>query len=345
VTGRSPDQGEDGYRLWLRYPRLADPARRERARALTAVAFEATSPVRAAARAELARGLGALAGEEVRFGSAGDATLIVGAPAGPDARLGPEGFALGPVAGARPALALRAGGDAGLLYGVFHLLRQLQLGGPLEAVSAPRVGLRMLDHWDNLDGTIERGYAGASLWSWAELPGVVAPRLADYARANASVGINAVALNNVNADARILTAPYLAKVAALADTFRPWAIRVFLSARWSAPIELGGLPTADPADARVAAWWGAKAAEIYAAVPDFGGFLVKANSEGQPGPQDYGRTPTGPTCSPTRSRPTAASSSGAPSSTAPRWPRTGPSRPFASSLRSTAGFAPTCSCR
>jgi alpha-glucuronidase len=290
VTGRSPDQGEDGYRLWLRYPRLADPARRERARALTAVAFEATSPVRAAARAELARGLGALAGEEVRFGSAGDATLIVGAPAGPDARLGPEGFALGPVAGARPALALRAGGDAGLLYGVFHLLRQLQLGGPLEAVSAPRVGLRMLDHWDNLDGTIERGYAGASLWSWAELPGVVAPRLADYARANASVGINAVALNNVNADARILTAPYLAKVAALADTFRPWAIRVFLSARWSAPIELGGLPTADPADARVAAWWGAKAAEIYAAVPDFGGFLVKANSEGQPGPQDYGRT-------------------------------------------------------
>src|SRR6185369_9563630 len=137
---------------------------------------------------------------------------------------------------------------------------------------------------------IERGYAGWSLWDWHELPGWVSPRITDYARANASIGLNAVALTNVNANARVLTAEYLPKVAALADVLRPWGQRVFLTARFSAPIELDKLPTADPADPRVAAWWRAKAAEIVRHVPDFGGFLVKANSEGQPGPQDYGRS-------------------------------------------------------
>jgi alpha-glucuronidase len=156
--------------------------------------------------------------------------------------------------------------------------------------NGPHFGLRMLDHWDNLDGSIERGYAGRSIWRWDELPEVVSPRYRDYARANASIGINAVSLNNVNADAQILTPAVLRKVAAIADVFRPWGLRVFLSARFSAPIELGGLPTADPLDARVADWWRAKADEIFALIPDFGGFLVKANSEGQPGPQDYGRT-------------------------------------------------------
>ena len=195
--------------------------------------------------------------------------------------------------GARRALAISSLTDAGVLYGVFHFLRHLQTGQPLDAIDAasgPRIGLRMLDHWDNLDGSIERGYAGRSLWRWDELPDTVSPRMRDYARANASIGINAVALNNVNASAQILTPAYLRKVAALADVFRPWGIRVFLSARWSAPIELGGAATADPRDAAVAAWWRAKVDEIYALIPDFGGFLVKANSEGQPGPQDYGRT-------------------------------------------------------
>ena len=116
------------------------------------------------------------------------------------------------------------------------------------------------------------------------------PRFIDYARANASIGINGVVLNNVNADARILTPEYLRKVAALADALRPYGIRVYLSARFSAPIELGALPTADPLDPRVRRWWRAKADEIYRLIPDFGGFLVKANSEGQPGPQNYGRT-------------------------------------------------------
>ncbi len=150
--------------------------------------------------------------------------------------------------------------------------------------------LRVLDHWDNLNRTVERGYAGFSLWDWHKLPDYLDPRYTDYARANASVGINGAVLTNVNANATSLTAEYLAKAAALASAFRPYGIRVYLTARFSAPIEIGGLPTADPVDPAVAAWWKAKADEIYRAIPDFGGFLVKANSEGQPGPQDYRRT-------------------------------------------------------
>src|SRR5207249_3470002 len=155
---------------------------------------------------------------------------------------------------------------------------------------APRLALRLLDHWDNLNGTVERGYARASLWEWARLPDSINPRYRDYARANASIGINGVVLTNVNANALILTPAYLGKVAALARVFRPWGLKVYLTARFSAPLEIGGLATADPLDSGVRAWWAAKADEIYRAIPDFGGFLVKANSEGQPGPQDYHRT-------------------------------------------------------
>jgi alpha-glucuronidase len=180
-----------------------------------------------------------------------------------------------------------------VLYGTFALIREMQLRHRLDKLnlrSAPAYPLRMLDHWDNLDGTVERGYAGKSLWQWADLPGRIDPRYVDYARADASIGINGVVLNNVNADPRILTADYLGKVAALADVFRPYGIRVFLSVRFSSPIETGGLNTADPLDPAVAAWWRSKADETYRLIPDFGGFLVKANSEGQPGPQDYHRT-------------------------------------------------------
>jgi len=148
----------------------------------------------------------------------------------------------------------------------------------------------VLDHWDNLDGYVERGYAGRSLWEWQTLPEWRDPRYTDYARANASLGINGTVLNNVNANAQSLAPQYLAKAAALADVFRPYGIRVYLSARFSAPIELGGLKTADPLDPAVQRWWRDKADEIYQRIPDFGGFLVKANSEGQPGPQDYGRS-------------------------------------------------------
>jgi alpha-glucuronidase len=289
VTPRAPD--EDGYRLWLRYEPIADPARREAVRAaLGRAALPGASPTLAAARDELGRGLSGLLGERIVVADAeGAATFVARIDAAAGA-LGPEGFS---IRSSSSGLTLAAASDAGILYGVFHLLRQLQAGRPLGAVageSRPRAALRMLDHWDNLDGTIERGYAGWSLWDWHKLPDYVDPRIRDYARANASVGINAAALNNVNADVRILGADYLPKVAALADVLRPWGIRVFLAARFSAPIELGKLATADPRDAAVAAWWRAKAEEIYAHVPDFGGFVVKANSEGQPGPQDYGRT-------------------------------------------------------
>jgi alpha-glucuronidase len=152
------------------------------------------------------------------------------------------------------------------------------------------VELRVLDHWDNLDRTVERGYAGFSLWDWHKLPDYLDPRYTEYARANASIGLNGTVLTNVNANATVLTAAYLEKAAALADVFRPWGIRVYLTARFSAPMEIGGLETADPLAPGVARWWKDKADEIYGHIPDFGGFLVKANSEGQPGPQDYGRS-------------------------------------------------------
>jgi alpha-glucuronidase len=148
----------------------------------------------------------------------------------------------------------------------------------------------VLDHWDNLDRTVERGYAGQSLWEWERLPDSLSPRYLDYARADASIGINGTVLTNVNANAKVLTPEYLTKVAALAKVFRPYGVRVYLTARFSAPIELGGLATADPLDPAVRKWWKGKTSEIYRTIPDFGGFLVKANSEGQPGPQDYKRT-------------------------------------------------------
>ncbi|BCA62368.1 alpha-glucuronidase [Sphingomonas sp. HMP9] len=212
----------------------------------------------------------------------------------PLASLGDEGYRVGHVTlGTRRVLLITANTDRGVLYGSFALLRHLQTGGSLDRIdltSTPRVQLRVLNHWDNLDGVVERGYAGASLWDWWTLPDFRDPRYTDYARANASIGINGAVLNNVNAKADSLTAPYIAKAAALADVFRPYGIKVYLSARFSAPIELGGLKTADPLDPQVAAWWKAKTDEIYRSIPDFGGFLVKANSEGQPGPRDYHRS-------------------------------------------------------
>jgi alpha-glucuronidase len=180
-----------------------------------------------------------------------------------------------------------------VLTGIFHFLRLLQTGQDirdLDLVSRPRIRRRILAHWDNLDGSIERGYAGRSLWQWDELPETLDPRYHDYARACASVGINGACLTNVNAGARSLTAEYLTKTAALADLFRPYGVRVYLSPDFAAPIRIGGLATSDPRDRAVAAWWRRKADEIYRLIPDFGGFQVKANSEGRAGPQDYGAT-------------------------------------------------------
>lgn len=182
--------------------------------------------------------------------------------------------------------------DVGVLYGVYNFLRLMQTHQPIEKLNiadAPKINNRILNHWDNLDRTVERGYAGFSLWNWQKLPDFIDQRYIDYARANASIGINGTVLTNVNANALILTPQYLEKVEALANVFRPYGIKVYLTARFSAPIEIGGLKTADPKDLDVVNWWNAKAKEIYARIPDFGGFLVKANSEGQLGPQNYGR--------------------------------------------------------
>ena len=191
------------------------------------------------------------------------------------------------------SISIHAATEAGVLYGAFHLLRLQQTkNDPITfpIIEIPRYDIRMLNHWDNLDGTIERGYAGNSLWLWDELPGKISPRYIEYARANASVGINGTVLNNVNANPQILSAEYLKKVTALANIFRPYGITVYLSINFSSPTALGGLPTSDPLDESVRQWWKEKVKEIYALIPDFGGFLVKAYSEGLPGPQDFGRT-------------------------------------------------------
>ncbi|RYZ26740.1 MAG: alpha-glucuronidase, partial [Sphingobacteriales bacterium] len=188
---------------------------------------------------------------------------------------------------------ITANTEQGLLYGSFRFLRLIQTGKGitnLKIHDAPSIDRRILNHWDNLNRTVERGYAGLSLWNWHTLPQYVDQRYTDYARANASIGINGTVLTNVNANALILSEAYLEKVKVLADLFRQYGIKVYLTARFSAPIEAGGLKTADPLNKDVQQWWQQKAAEIYRLIPDFGGFLVKANSEGQPGPQNYGRS-------------------------------------------------------
>ncbi|WP_174539108.1 alpha-glucuronidase family glycosyl hydrolase [Sphingomonas pituitosa] len=295
---------ETGYDLWLRYQPLEAATVRRVAPRLRYVVAEAGRPTVRAALEELDRGLAGLIGSAPAHartvqGEGGVVLATAGAPLLkgldlPLAPLGREGFLIRSVTigGTRVTL-IAANSDVGLLYGSFRLLKLVQLRESLDALDvrdAPKLQLRALDHWDNLDRYVERGYAGQSLWDWQKLPGYKDPRYTDYARANASIGINAVVPNNVNANADILTAPYLQKVKALAEVFRPYGIRIYLTARFSAPIEIGGLKTADPLDPAVRAWWKAKADEIYAVIPDFGGFLVKANSEGQPGPSDYKRS-------------------------------------------------------
>jgi len=298
-------RAEDGYDLWLRYrPVEAAQVQAYRAAASELVVADG-SPTLAVARDELVRGLSGMLGAAPPQAQAPtrDGALIVGTPASspliaglklPLETLGPDGYVIRSMTvDGRRATVIAGSSDVGALYGAFDYLRRMQTRQPIEdldAAEAPKVKLRLLNHWDNLDRHVERGYSGQSIWDWWRLPDIVDARYVDYARANASLGINGTVLNNVNAKADSLTAPYIAKAAAVADVLRPYGIKVYLSARFSAPIEIGGLKTADPLDPAVRAFWKAKADEIYKAIPDFGGFLVKANSEGQPGPQDYGRS-------------------------------------------------------
>ena len=205
--------------------------------------------------------------------------------------LGNEGFVIDYNA---DSVVIYANTPIAALYGTYDLIRMQESGQlgkkAFSKTELPAFHNRILNHWDNPNGTIERGYAGKSLWKWNELPDKVSPVYEEYARANASIGINGTVLNNVNADPKMLTAEYLQKVKVLADIFRPYGLKVYLSLNFASPKHLGNLKTSDPLDKDVIKWWNDKVKEIYSIIPDFGGFLVKANSEGQSGPQDYGRT-------------------------------------------------------
>lgn len=301
-------RAEDGYDLWLRYKPVENKNRLASYRQLvTGIQVNGNTATLQAAKEELLFALKGMTGyiPPVTTISKKNGTILLSNSSSLSVSLrsliqkdlektGTEGFVISsqPING-KTGILITGNSDIAVLYGVFHFLRLLQTEQPISSlhiVSSPRLKLRLLNHWDNLNRTVERGYAGFSIWNWHTLPGYIDKRYIDYARANASIGINGTVLTNVNANATILTETYLQKVKALADVFRPYGIKVYLTARFSAPIELGGLKTADPLNQEVQQWWNKKVKEIYSLIPDFGGFLVKANSEGQPGPQDYKRT-------------------------------------------------------
>jgi alpha-glucuronidase len=312
-------RAETGYDAWLRYAPVDNPALQSSYRRTFAAIVVQGAPTPAPApasdrsltleiiRKELERASKGLLGTQAPRADrvTADGAIVVGTPTTSRliaalklndalARVGEEGYLIRSARiGHHAAIVIASQRETGALYGTFHFLRLLQTQQPiakLDIAQHPRLQRRLLNHWDNLDGSIERGYAGRSLWIWSELPGRVDPRVEDYARLNASIGINGSVINSVNANPQSLTHAYLEKAAALANAMRPYGIRVYLSANFAAPKVLDNLPTTDPLDPTVARWWRDKADEIYRLIPDFGGFVVKANSEGQPGPQDYHRT-------------------------------------------------------
>jgi len=301
-------KAEDGYRLWLRYDLISNQERlNEYKELIKGCLIEGNSSTINAVENELQIGLKGLLGSDIPpIKSIGKDGILIASKYSTSyllsklkletklKNIGSEGFLIfnSKIEG-KKVIVITANEDVGVLYGVFNFLRLLQTNqdiSNLNIESSPRIKLRLLNHWDNLDRTVERGYAGFSIWDWHRLPEYIDPRYKDYARANASIGINGTVLTNVNANALVLTSEYLEKVKSLADVFHPYGIKVYLTARFSAPVEIGGLKTADPFDKDVQQWWRDKAKEIYSFIPDFGGFLVKANSEGQPGPQNYGRS-------------------------------------------------------
>ncbi|MBN1568819.1 MAG: alpha-glucuronidase [Acidobacteria bacterium] len=260
-------RAETGHELWLRKHK-ADPVK------IIASGDSATLQI---------------ALHELQQGWQGKAGASVVLTVKPDESIRGDGYKL-------TTSGVQAKTELGILYGVYDLLRRQQTLQPIqEEVSNPSYERRVLNHWDNLDGSVERGYAGHSIfWRSGTDPLAVTEKdkalWREYARANASIGINGTVLNNVNASPQMLSSEYLSRVKAIADVMRPYGIRVYLSVKFSSPSLLGGLKTSDPLDSQVIQWWKNKVKEIYGLIPDFGGFLVKANSEGQPGPQDYGRT-------------------------------------------------------
>ncbi|KPM48617.1 alpha-glucuronidase family glycosyl hydrolase [Jiulongibacter sediminis] len=281
---------DDGSRLWLKYDLIQDEAYRKSVQKAfrQIIVLDQTETTQVAAD-ELQKALSGFTGKTISINNSPANKSIV-LKLGSDPRIQKnEGFT---ISSTSKGAEIISPSDEGLLYGAFALIRRIQTGQSLdfELAESPKVQVRMLNHWDNANGTVERGYAGSSIWKWFELPYRIDPRYIEYARANASIGINAASINNVNASSRFLTAEYLEKIKAVADVLRPYGIKVFISVNFRSPRTLGGLETSDPLDPGVRQWWKYKTEEIHRYIPDFGGYLVKANSEGEPGPQDYGRT-------------------------------------------------------
>ncbi|MFT3737466.1 MAG: alpha-glucuronidase family glycosyl hydrolase [Breznakibacter sp.] len=304
ITFHANAQTDDD--LWLRYKPLPKETTNAYVAQIKNVVTSEKSATLNAAVQELQRALGTIRSSPVETGNHVIAhSVIMGTGKNAVVKavigtkklnmLGHDGFMVKQtVWNGLPVTIVAGNSDAGILYGTFALLRHLQLGLPLDGLDiteTPKFQKRLLNHWDNLDGTVERGYAGHSIfWNYDVPVTKRQQRLVDYARANASVGINGTVINNVNATPQILSETYLKQTAEIADLLRPYKIQVYLSINFSSPKALGRLENSDPLNPLVAAWWKGKVKEIYQLIPDFGGFLVKANSEGLPGPQDYGRT-------------------------------------------------------
>lgn len=302
-----PAFSNDGYKLWLDYQPISDPGiKNEIEELLSGVYIFGEDPTYEVIGNELDLASQKMIGQTTKFnsidkknapfwlGTRTQLSQFLSMPQQVEVKaLGEDGYWMGPIElDGKKHYAIVGNRPIGVLYGVYNFLKLIQtetFDRSLLITDYPKVKLRMLNHWDNLDKTVERGYAGASIWDWHKLPGYVDSRYIDYARANASLGINAVSVTNVNAKSIVLTTDFMKKVKVLADLFRPYGIKVFLTARFSAPMEIGGLDTSDPLDLEVKGFWKKKTDEIYSFIPDFGGFLVKANSEGQPGPHEYDR--------------------------------------------------------
>ncbi|MFY0628046.1 MAG: alpha-glucuronidase [Reichenbachiella sp.] len=298
---------EDGHDLWLRYKFIEiEKTRNNYSDQIPTIHLPGKSETHDLIKKELITSMEGMLGTNIPFSQANveGNQLIIGTKSSLKNTvlreaidnyedLGEEGYLIKTIEVDQSVkTVISANSNIGLLYGTFHLLRLMQNQeeiSSLNILEIPKIDIRMLNHWDNLDRTSERGYAGFALWDWHRLPEYIDPVYKQYARANASIGINATVLVNVNSNALVLSPLYLKKVKAMADLFRPYGIKMYLTARFSAPMEIGGFKTADPLDQAVISWWEHKVKEIYEYVPDFGGFLVKANSEGQPGPNDYGR--------------------------------------------------------
>src|SRR5690242_20034552 len=259
---------ESGYDAWLRYP--AGTA------ASVVITADAASPVIESAKQELMRGFRASRQTEIVLSTKGNVR--------------PDGYEL---RAGNAKITIAGSNGRGVLYGAFALLRKIGLGESIAALdekSEPRMPVRWVNHWDNLDGSIERGYGGQSIFWGNGAARADLSRVRDYGRLLASLGINGCSINNVNVNPRILAPDFLPEIVKIADALRPWGVRVVLSVDFGSPQKVGGLDTFDPLDPRVVAWWKQKTDEIYLAVPDLGGFIIKADSEGRVGPSVYGRT-------------------------------------------------------